>query len=103
MTLASTPLAVASASFVVAAVITTLLVPLVRGLGLRLGLTDQPDSRKQHTTPMVRLGGIALVLGFCLSLGLTWWMGGFGMLAPARDQLIWTTLAVSLLFRHRSC
>ena len=98
MTLASTPLAVASASFVVAAVITTLLVPLVRGLGLRLGLTDQPDSRKQHTTPMVRLGGIALVLGFCLSLGLTWWMGGFGMLAPARDQLIWTTLAGSLCF-----
>ncbi len=98
MTFASTPLAVASASLVVAAVITTLLVPLVRGLGLRLGLTDQPDSRKQHTTPMVRLGGIALVLGFCLSLGVTWYMGGFGMLAPARDQLIWTTLAGSLCF-----
>jgi UDP-N-acetylmuramyl pentapeptide phosphotransferase/UDP-N-acetylglucosamine-1-phosphate transferase len=25
-------------------------------------------------------------------------MGGFGMLAPARDQLIWTTLAGSLCF-----
>jgi len=98
VTFASTPLAVASASLVVAAIITTLLVPLVRRLGLKWGLTDQPDPRKQHTTPMVRLGGIALVLGFCLSLGVTWWMGGFGMLAPARDQLIWTTLAGSLCF-----
>ena len=47
---------------------------------------------------MVRLGGIAMVLGFCLALGLTWLFGGFGMLTPARDQLIWTTLAGSLCF-----
>lgn len=78
MIFASTPLAVSTATFVVAAVITTLLVPQVRRLGLRLGLTDLPDSRKQHSIPMVRLGGIALVLGFCLSLGLTWWSGGLG-------------------------
>ncbi len=98
MIFASTPLAVSTATFVVAAVITTLLVPQVRRLGLRLGLTDQPDARKQHSIPMVRLGGIALVLGFCLSLGLTWWSGGFGLLNPARDELIWTTLAGSLCF-----
>ena len=39
-----------------------------------------------------------MVLGFCLALGLTWGLGGFGMLTPARDQLIWTTLAGSLCF-----
>ena len=69
MTLGSTPLAVASASLVVAAVMTTLLVPLVRGLGLRLGLTDQPDSRKQHTTPMVRLGASPWFWVFVYLLG----------------------------------
>ena len=98
MNLAASPLAVATLSFVTAAVATTGLAPMVRSYGLSLGLTDKPDPRKQHDRPMVRLGGIAMVLGFCLALGLTWLLGGFGMLSPARDQLIWTTLAGSLCF-----
>ena len=47
---------------------------------------------------MVRLGGIAMVLGFALALATVWSMGGFGLLAPAKDQLIWSTLAGSLCF-----
>ena len=98
MPLTTSPIAVASVSFLMAAVVTTLLVPVVRKLGLRLGLTDKPDPRKQHSTPMVRLGGVAMVLGFGLSLAAIWCFGGFGLLAPARDQLIWSTLAGSLCF-----
>jgi len=98
VSLASSPVAVASVSFVLAAGITTSLVPVVRSFGLRLGLTDKPDPRKQHSTPMVRLGGIAMVLGFGLALTAIWLLGGFGLLAPARDQLIWSTLAGSLCF-----
>ena len=98
MTLAGNPLAVASASFGMAAVITTVVVPAVRTLGLRFDFTDQPDLRKQHSAPMVRLGGIAMVLGFCLALALTWSMHGFGLLTPEKDQMIWTTLAGSLCF-----
>ena len=62
MSLASSPVAVASVSFLLAAVITTSLVPVVRATGMRFGLTDKPDPRKQHSTPMVRLGGVAMVL-----------------------------------------
>ena len=98
MTLATSPIAVATVSFLLAAGITMLLVPLVRTFGLRYGFTDKPDSRKQHSTPMVRLGGVAMVLGFGLSLTAVWLIGGFGLLAPARDQLIWSTLAGSLCF-----
>ena len=98
MSLASSPVAVASVSFLLAAVITTSLVPVVRATGMRFGLTDKPDPRKQHSTPMVRLGGVAMVLGFGLALTAIWLMGGFGLLAPARDQLIWSTLAGSLCF-----
>ena len=98
MTLASTPLAVAVGIFVTSTLVTTVIAPVVRRLGLRHGFTDTPDARKQHNVPMVRLGGIAMVLGFCLALGLTWLLGGFGMLTTARDQLIWTTLAGSLCF-----
>ena len=64
MNLLASPIAVASVSFLLAAVTTMVLVPQVRRLGLRFGWTDQPDERKQHITPMVRLGGIAMVLGF---------------------------------------
>ena len=98
MNLLASPIAVASVSFLLAAVITMVLVPQVRRLGLRFGWTDQPDERKQHITPMVRLGGIAMVLGFALALATVWSMGGFGLLAPAKDQLIWGTLAGSLCF-----
>ena len=60
MNLVASPIAVASVSFLLAAATTTVLVPQVRRLGLRFGWTDQPDERKQHITPMVRLGTAAL-------------------------------------------
>jgi UDP-N-acetylmuramyl pentapeptide phosphotransferase/UDP-N-acetylglucosamine-1-phosphate transferase len=96
--LPASPIVVATVSFLVAAGFTIGLVPLVRRLGLRFGFTDQPDARKQHSTPIVRVGGIAMVIGFVLSLSAIWLLGGFGLVAPERDQLIWSTLAGSLCF-----
>jgi len=92
------PLKVAVVTFGIAAVLTALIVPLVRRLGLRYGLIDTPDPRKQHAVPMVRLGGVGMVAGFSLALAITWFLGGFGSLAPAKDELIWTTLAGALCF-----
>ena len=89
MNLPASPIVVATVSFLVAAGFTIGLVPLVRRLGLRFGFTDQPDARKQHSTPIVRVGGIAMVSGFVLSLSAIWLLGGFGLVAPERDQLIW--------------
>ena len=66
MNLLASPIAVASVSFLLAAVTTMVLVPQVRWLGLRFGWIDQPDERKQHITPTVRLGGVAMVLGLSL-------------------------------------
>ena len=98
MTLAYSPNAAALLTFVAAAVLTALIVPLVRRLGLNLGLVDTPDPRKQHTLPMVRLGGIGIVAGFSLALAITWAWGGFAELPPDKDQLIWTTLAGALCY-----
>jgi UDP-N-acetylmuramyl pentapeptide phosphotransferase/UDP-N-acetylglucosamine-1-phosphate transferase len=98
VTLAYSPNAAALLTFVVAAAITALVVPQVRRTGLRWGLTDQPDARKQHTRPMVRLGGVGIVIGFSLALTLTWLLGGFAELEPSKDRLIWTTLAGCLCF-----
>jgi len=92
------PLIPAVATLLGAGLFTAAIVPWVRQLGLRWGLTDQPDPRKQHSTPMVRLGGIGIVLGFCLALTVTWLLGGFGVLPTSRDHLIWSTLLGGLAF-----
>jgi UDP-GlcNAc:undecaprenyl-phosphate/decaprenyl-phosphate GlcNAc-1-phosphate transferase len=98
LTLAYSPNAAALLTFVVSVLLTALIVPVVRRLGLHWGLTDTPDARKQHTRPMVRLGGVGIVLGFSLALVLTWLLGGFAELEASKDQLIWTTLAGCLCF-----
>ncbi|MEB3332266.1 MAG: MraY family glycosyltransferase [Synechococcaceae cyanobacterium] len=98
MTLAYSPNKAALLTLVVAALLTALIVPLVRRAGLRLGLVDPPDPRKQHTLPMVRLGGIGIVAGFSLALAITWAGGGFAELDALKDQLIWTTLAGALCY-----
>ena len=82
--ISSRPDLAAVLAFASAAVLTALIVPLVRQLGLHWGLIDQPDPRKQHTTPMVRLGGIGIVAGFVLGLLLIWRLGGFVELPPQR-------------------
>ena len=98
MTLAYSPNAAALLTLATAALLTGAIVPLVRRAGLHWGLVDRPDSRKQHTRPMVRLGGVAIVAGFSLALALTWRLGGFADLPPDKDQLIWTTLAGALCY-----
>ena len=98
MILTTRPNVAALLTFVVAALLTALVVPRVRRLGLRWGLIDAPDPRKQHSAPMVRLGGVGIVLGFSLALTLIWQLGGFAELEPSKDQQIWTTLAGSLCF-----
>ncbi|MXW39564.1 MAG: undecaprenyl/decaprenyl-phosphate alpha-N-acetylglucosaminyl 1-phosphate transferase [Synechococcus sp. SB0668_bin_15] len=84
--------------FGLSVLITTLLAPLVRGMGLRFGLTDRPDIRKQHRTPIVRIGGIAMVLGFTLALAVAWACGAFGVLPRNQETLIWAAIWGSLAF-----
>ena len=98
MSLAESPTTAALLTFASAGLLTALLVPVVRSFGLRWQLVDRPDPRKQHTVPMVRLGGIGIVLGFSLALLLTWQLSGFAQVEADKDQLIWTTLAGSLCF-----
>ena len=98
MTFANSPNAAALFTLAGAAILTALIVPIVRRLGLRWDLVDAPDPRKQHTLPMVRLGGVGIVIGFSLALTITWLLGGFADLPPDKDQLIWTTLAGALCF-----
>lgn len=55
-------------AFLVAWLGTDLLIPQVVRFANLIGKMDQPDSRKVHTEPIARLGGVAIFLGFILSL-----------------------------------
>lgn len=59
------------AAFVIALIATLSLTAPVRSLALRYGLVDHPGPRKVHLKPIPLLGGIAIYLGFVLSIVLT--------------------------------
>ncbi|AFY39568.1 Glycosyl transferase, family 4, conserved region-containing protein [[Leptolyngbya] sp. PCC 7376] len=63
--------------FLVSLTIVLVLTPIVKSLGLKNGLFDQPDERKVHSQPMVRLGGIAIFLGTMTAIAGGLWQSGF--------------------------
>lgn len=44
--------------------------PLMRKVALRLGVTDKPNARKIHSSPVPLLGGVAIYLAFIATLWL---------------------------------
>ena len=47
------------------------LTPLIRAVGIRYGIIDQPDQyRKLHKKPVARCGGISVFLSFLIPIGL---------------------------------
>lgn len=48
----------------VAAIVTLIVTPIVRGFSLRAALVDRPGGRKVHTKAVPRLGGVGIFSGF---------------------------------------
>ena len=69
--------------FAASALLSTLLVPLTRSLAVRLGVLDNPGSRKIHATPTPRLGGIAVYLSFTAAV-----LSGY-LLGPHLGDFAW--------------
>jgi len=57
--------------FVFALIFSMALTPVATWLGVRLGAVDVPMERKVHTRPIPRLGGLAVLLAFAGTMGLT--------------------------------
>lgn len=53
---------------VVGAVGALLATPVARAVAIRLGVTDNPDGRKAHTTPTPYLGGLAIAFGIVVGV-----------------------------------
>ena len=57
-----------TAILISAVAIVLFVTPLVRHAATRFGVTDAPSARKVHTSPVPLLGGLAIWLGFVLTL-----------------------------------
>ena len=55
-------------SFLVSATVAFLLTPVVRLISLKMGWLDKPNWRKMNKKPMPLLGGVAIYLGFLISI-----------------------------------
>ena len=56
-------------ALLLALIVSFLATPLVRRLAFKIGAVDVPrDSRRMHDHPIPRLGGLAIFLGFLVSV-----------------------------------
>ncbi|MBC7516206.1 MAG: undecaprenyl/decaprenyl-phosphate alpha-N-acetylglucosaminyl 1-phosphate transferase [Alkalinema sp. FL-bin-369] len=85
-------------TFALSASIVLFSTPWVKKLALRLGYVDQPNARKVHQHPMVRLGGVAIFSGFLLALLVTWRLGGFGGLPQGKEFEMWGVVLGGIAF-----
>jgi len=85
-------------AFTISSLVVLLSTPVVRAVGLSLGRVDVPDQRKVHRRPMVRLGGIAIILGSLTSLLVVWSLGGFRVLPPKQEYEVWGVVLGSIAF-----
>ena len=69
--------------FLVAMIGATLIVPGVIALAKKTGAMDKPDPRKVHKKPVPRIGGVAIYLGFMVSLAF------FLPEIPTGDEALW--------------
>ena len=56
--------------FCLAFLLALIIVPIVRSIAIKKGLYDQPNERKIHETPIPRLGGVAIWLSVCVTMGI---------------------------------
>ena len=85
-------------TFALSASIVLFSTPWVKKLALRLGYVDQPNARKVHQHPMVRLGGVAIFSGFLLALLVAWRLGGFGGLPQGKEFEMWGVVLGGIAF-----
>jgi UDP-GlcNAc:undecaprenyl-phosphate GlcNAc-1-phosphate transferase len=76
-------------AFLISVAVVWTTTPIIKRIGLKAGYVDQPNERKMHHRPMVRLGGVSIFAGSLIALLIVWWWGGFGLLPENKEWEIW--------------
>ncbi len=73
-------------AFLVAALLSLVLTPLVRRVAIRIGNVDHPEARRVNKSPVPRGGGVAVAISFLLvALGGIWLNGQTGDVPVPRN------------------
>lgn len=87
--------------FIIPAILSYLLTPLVIRFAKAVGATDLPNERKIHQQPMPRMGGVAIYLSFMLALlviyGIDPAVHVFSMMIPHKGVLLIASLLMVLV------
>ncbi len=74
---------------------TMLIVPVINKIGIRYSLYDYPDARKIQKKSLVRIGGLAIFIGYLLGLSLIYFSGNFGNIRFDGISLFGGTLLIT--------
>ena len=74
-----TTLEIILAILVISFMTTFLVLPFVNKIGESFNMKDTPDSRKQKQSPLVRIGGLAIIFGFFTSIFFIWSLNNFSI------------------------
>ncbi|MEB3339217.1 MraY family glycosyltransferase [Okeania sp.] len=90
-------------TLVISTLVVLLMTPIIKKVGLKMGLVDNPGGRKIHQKPIVRLGGVSIFFGSLIALLIVWWLGGFidasgNILPPEKEFEIWGVTIGGLAF-----
>jgi len=77
--------------------ITFFITPLVKKIAFRLKALDLPNERKVHTTPIPRLGGVGIYLGFWIAVGTAVFAASFWGIFIDLTMLLGVFLASTIL------
>ncbi len=78
--------------FWIALVFSSLFVPLIRNISLRLGIVDTPKDDRWHKKPTPKVGGIAIFVAFIVAFLTT-----ILLVSPAPVNIQWALLAGSVI------
>lgn len=85
--------------FTISLILSLILSPLMGKLGTQLGAVDMPSSRKVHTKPIPRTGGLAIFIAFMLTLLIsTCFMTRVSDLLVLDRQIIFFFLGAAICF-----
>jgi UDP-N-acetylmuramyl pentapeptide phosphotransferase/UDP-N-acetylglucosamine-1-phosphate transferase len=85
-------------AFALAVIVVWLMTPVINHWGRRAGYVDQPNARKMHNRPMVRLGGVSIFLGSVVALLVVWQLGAFGVTTPKAEWEVWGVVLGGVAF-----
>ncbi len=84
------------AAFSTAFAISNVLTPVAKTISLKVGAIDYPKARGMHSEPMPRMGGLAIVAGFLLTVFLLYRFVEFGETRKLIGFMIGATMIVVL-------